>query len=102
MAKRIKYPKENYKDYDVSSCDMESDVLVYHSQIVRTRKNHVCCYCGSVINKDDDALNFHAITESGFCSGHYCLDCIEDYMDNSNEIIDSDEVVRRYSERLKN
>lgn len=101
MNKRIKYPKEKYVDYDIPSDDMENFIRNYKSRIVRTRKEHKCCYCGSLIQENDDALNFKVITKDGeFCNGYYCLSCVEDYMDNANGIIDSDELVHRYSERV--
>ena len=102
MAKKAKYPSDDYIDYDIPSDDMESDIRNYRSKLVKTRKYHFCCYCGTTIHSGDEALYFTAITDDGFCNGYYCLYCIEDYMDAGKDVISPDELVHRYSERVDN
>lgn len=97
--KTNKYPESEYRDLEMPSDDMDSDIQGWHSHLVKVRKDTTCSYCGAPIKKGDCALS-----ERGFLDGHPftvhdCIDCVDDLLDMWNGKIDSEEYYKRWEGR---
>ena len=97
--KKAKYPIEDYINYEMPSEDMDTDIRLYKSHVVKTRYPHKCCYCGADIKKGDDALYCTAIVDGEFGRCYYCIDCVDDQKDFEEGKIDSDKVYSRFDKR---
>ena len=84
-----RYPKETYENMAMPNDDV-SDAYFSgcSSHLVKVRKDTTCCYCGAPINNHD-----YALSEKGFLDHspyliHYCMDCVDDVLDEWNGKID--------------
>lgn len=101
MKTKLKFPEEEYIDYDIPCEDMDVDIRNYHSKAVKVRKDCRCNYCGYPIKKGEYALAFSVIYENEFCYGHYCMGCVEDNISMDKGKIDNDVLFKRYEKRVE-
>lgn len=84
---RVKYDEELYIDSGIYGYE-EEGMSCRKEKIVKCRKAHKCASCGKKIIKGEQV-----ISESGFLDGkavscHTCLDCIEEWLEESGLIDD--------------
>ncbi len=82
---QAKYKPEEYLNFAMPSDDMETHITGCTSKLVKTRKDTVCCYCGSPIKAGD-----YALAEKGFIEKyegnepyriHFCIECVDEELD---------------------
>lgn len=87
----MKYDKELYVGSGIYGGDEE--IENYKEKVVKCRKAYICPSCQATINIGD-----FAVSESGFLdrqpvSGHTCLPCIEEWLEESGQVeFDNEEV----------
>lgn len=103
--KKPSYPESEYIDFEIPSDDMETHIMGYASKLVKTRKDAVCCYCGTTIRAGD-----HAVSAKGFMEQfdgnkpfriHYCMDCVDEELDVMNGKRSREECYKSWESRLK-
>ena len=77
-----RYPKKKYDGLNMPNGDMSDAVYsCVNSHLVKTLKDTKCVYCCAPIQKGD-----YALSEKGFIDHkpylvHYCMDCVDDVID---------------------
>ena len=78
----MKKPIKWYNDFRIYE-DRDSDVRNWSSKIVKTRKNHTCFNCQTVIKKGSEALVEKCIDpDYGFCSAYTCAECVDKWVED--------------------
>lgn len=86
----MKYNKELYIDSGIYG--MDEDIEHHKEKIVKCRKPHECVSCEKEIKAGEEALH-----ESGFLYGepvsrHTCLECIEEWLEESGQVETQEEL----------
>jgi len=83
----VKYPKEMYIDSQIIAGDMDGSESNFSEKIVKIRKPHTCCVCDKEFEKGIEMVRQNAIVEGlGFCSCYICLQCIEEWLEESGQV----------------
>lgn len=83
----MKYPREMYIDSQIFSGDREGSESNFSEKIVKTRKQHKCCFCGKEIDSGNDMVMQSAIIDGkGWRNCYICLPCIEEWLEESGQV----------------
>ena len=93
------YKKDDYNDLNMPNGDTDSSFRSVHSHLVKTRKEHKCMYCGTMIPKGDFCLSERGFMDNEPFLIHYCLDCVEEEMDVWNHKRDRDDAFNSWKKR---
>ena len=84
----MKYDKELYLYSGIYGLD--EDIRNYQEKIVKCRKPHECVSCQKEIKQGEQALYESGFDDCGAVSAYTCLECIEEWLEESGQI-ESDE-----------
>lgn len=83
----MKYPEEMYIDSQIFAGDMDGSESNLTEKVVKIRASHLCCVCEKQIPKGERMLNQKAIVEGqGWCSCYICLPCVENWLEESGQV----------------
>ena len=87
----MKYDENLYLDSGFYDGDMDAEIRNRKEKIVKCRKPHECMGCGKEIGVGE-----LAVCESGFMDGcpvscYTCLKCIEDWLEESGQVEESED-----------
>ena len=84
----MKYPEEMYIDSQIFAGDMDGSESNFEEKIVKTRKAHKCCVCEKEFPSGEKMLMQRAIIEdAGWCSCYICLPCVEQWLEESGQMV---------------
>lgn len=87
----MKYDKEMYIDSGIYGYGDE-DISCHKEKVVKCRKPYICATCGKEIKVGDQALSESGFMDGGAVSSYTCLECIEEWLEESGQV-DTDEEV---------
>ena len=81
----MKYPESMYIGSGIFNGDMDTEMEHHHEKVVKVRKTHTCVSCQKEIPKGEYAVNESAVFphEGGWKSCYICLQCIEDWLEET-------------------
>jgi len=89
----MKYKKEIYESWNpFIDSDRDTEVKMYNWKMVKTRKIHDC-YLSQLVGKEYHeipigslAMREHAIVDGEWGSSYSCLDCMDEYLAELNDL----------------
>lgn len=85
----MKYNKDLYVDSGIYG--MDEDIRNHKEKIVKCRKPHSCVSCEKEIERGEQALLETGFCEAGAVSAYTCLECIEQWLEESGQVNLSEE-----------
>lgn len=86
----MKYSEDLYLDSGIYGLE-EDDVRNHKEKIVRCRKPHKCVLCQKNIEIGQQALYETGFTDEGAVSCYTCLECIEEWLEESEQVESNEE-----------
>lgn len=97
-----RYPKDKYDGMNMPNGDREVSYSGVKSHLVKTLKATKCGYCFAPIPKGDFALSEKGFVDHKPYLVHYCMDCVDDIIDEWEVKIDyAEEGYERWCKRYE-
>lgn len=84
----MKYDKDLYIESGIYGLD--EDVRNLQEKLVKCRKMHKCASCERDIKVGEQALYETGFTDDGIVSVYTCLECVEEWLEESEQVDDDD------------
>lgn len=84
----MKYDKDLYIESGIYGLD--EDIRNHQEKLVKCRKPHKCASCERDIKVGEEALCETGFTDDGAVSAYTCLECIEEWLEESGQVDNDD------------
>lgn len=84
----MKYDKDLYIESGIYGLD--EDIRNHQEKLVKCRKMHKCAFCERDIRVGEQALYETGFTDDKVVSAYTCLECVEEWLEESGQVDNDD------------